>query len=55
MPLSEQLLEKLVCPQCKGKMDYEQAAEKLVCSECKLVYRIEDNIPVLLIDEAEKM
>ena len=55
MPISERLLEKLVCPQCKGKLDYDQAAEKLACADCKLVYRIEDNIPVLLVDEAEKM
>jgi uncharacterized protein YbaR (Trm112 family) len=55
VPISEQLLEKLVCPQCKGKLGYNRETEKLACDDCKLVYRIEDNIPVLLVDEAEKM
>ena len=53
MPLSKDLLEKLVCPQCKGGLDYKEDQERLICNACKLSYRVSDNIPVLLIDEAE--
>ena len=53
MPLSEKLLEKVVCPQCKGKLEYKESENRLICHACKLAYKITDNIPVLLIDDAE--
>ncbi len=55
MSLCEKLLEKLVCPQCKSKLDYIEKEELLNCEKCHLSYRITDNIPVLLLDEAEKI
>ena len=55
MALSEKLLEKLACPACKGKLEYDQKNERLKCHECKLAYRITEDIPVLLTDEAEKI
>jgi len=55
MPLLEKLLAKLVCPDCRGKLDYEENKDFLVCKKCRLTYRIIDNIPVLLPDEAEKL
>lgn len=55
MALSEKLLDKLVCPQCKSELEYMKKEERLNCNECKLMYPITDNIPVLLVDEAEKM
>lgn len=51
--LDEKLLEILVCPQCKGELEYDQEHDYLICSACKLKYRIEDDIPIMLIDEAE--
>lgn len=55
MVLSEKLLEKLVCPECKDKLEYQQQQERLVCSSCSVAYRIANNVPVLLKDEAEKL
>jgi len=55
MVLPEKLLEKLVCPQCRGKLEYQADKNRLVCGECKLVYTVRDSIPVLLVDEAEKL
>jgi uncharacterized protein YbaR (Trm112 family) len=54
MPLSPDLLSILVCPQCKGDLDYDQAAQTLSCPRCRLRYRIVDDIPVMLAEEAEK-
>lgn len=54
MALSNQLLEKLACPKCKGKLTYLEEDNQLLCDSCRLSYRITDNIPVLLIDEAEE-
>ena len=55
MPLSEKFLEKLVCPNCKGKLNYDAQKEKLICNQCRLVYRIDNEVPVLLSDEAENL
>jgi len=55
MTLPNQLLDKLVCPKCKGKLEYREDEDRLVCHSCRLSYRITDDIPVLLIDEAEQI
>lgn len=54
MPLSDELLEILVCPQCRGDLVYDRAAERLVCAQCRLRYPIVDDIPVMLVEEAER-
>lgn len=50
----KELLEILVCPQCKGKVHLQQKPQVIVCEHCRLVYPVRDGIPVMLIDEAEK-
>lgn len=55
MSLSPKLLEKLVCPTCKGKLTYEEEKERLVCQTCRVAYRINNDVPVLLADETEKL
>ena len=52
MALKPELLEILACPQCKGDLEYREAQQALLCHACKLRYRIEDDIPVMLIEEA---
>ncbi len=54
MPLSPELLSILVCPACKGDLVYEEGLRRLTCNACRLRYRIEDDIPVMLVEEAEK-
>jgi uncharacterized protein len=51
--LSKELLEILVCPACKGDLEYDQAGNKLICHACRLRYAIEDDIPIMLVEEAE--
>ncbi|MDZ4675300.1 MAG: Trm112 family protein [Gemmatimonadota bacterium] len=55
MSLAPELLEILVCPRCKGDLEYREEPESLVCQACRLVYRVEDDIPVMLIDEAQPL
>lgn len=50
--LSKDLLEILVCPACKQALEYRQNPESLKCPHCHRVYRVEDNIPIMLLDEA---
>ena len=52
--LDKELLDILACPKCKGDLEYDQENQKLICWACKLRYHIEDEIPIMLIDEAEK-
>ena len=52
MALKQDLLDILACPQCKGELEYREEEAALLCHACKLRYRIEDDIPVMLIDEA---
>ncbi len=55
MALSEDLLSILVCPQCKGDLEYNREESHLTCPVCKLRYRIVDDIPVMLVDQAERL
>jgi len=52
--LDESLLEILACPKCKGELEYKKEEDQLVCHHCRLIFRIEDDIPIMLIDEAQK-
>ena len=55
MGLSRELLDILVCPQCKGELEYRQSPEQLVCSVCRLIYGVKENIPILLVDQAHTL
>ena len=50
--LSKELLNILACPKCKGDVKYDK--NKLVCKKCRLKYNINDDIPDMLIEDAEK-
>jgi len=52
MSLDPVLIEILVCPKCRGELEYRDSDAELRCPACRLVYRIEDDIPIMLIDEA---
>lgn len=54
MSLDPQLLEILVCPNDRGDLDYRESEQRLVCTKCGYAYPIRDDIPVMLIDEAQK-
>ena len=53
MALDEQLLEILACPEDKGPLLYFPDEDALYNPRLKRTYRIDDDIPVMLIDEAE--
>lgn len=57
MSLKKELLDILVCPKCKGELDYRCGKEReaLICKRCRLLYPVKDGIPVMLIEEAEKI
>jgi uncharacterized protein YbaR (Trm112 family) len=55
MTINKELLEILACPKCKGDLTLTTEENGLDCTACKLRYPIRDNIPVMLIEEAETL
>jgi uncharacterized protein YbaR (Trm112 family) len=52
MTLSAKLLTVLVCPKCKGPLEYRESDPSLICAACRLRYPVRDDIPIMLADEA---
>ena len=50
--IDPKLLEILVCPLTKGRLDYDRARQELVSREARLAYPIRDGIPIMLPEEA---
>ena len=55
MAISQDLLDILACPKCKGNLRLTENPEGLACDACKLRYPIREDIPIMLIDEAESL
>jgi uncharacterized protein len=55
MSISKELIDILACPQCKGEIEYLPDGSGLLCRSCRLKYPIREEIPVMLIEEAEKI
>lgn len=53
--MDPRLLEILVCPLCKGPLDFIRDKGELVCKADRLAFPIRDGIPVMLEDEARAM
>ena len=53
MALDRRLLDILVCPEDKGPLVYREADGLLYNPRLRRIYRVVDDIPVMLIDEAE--
>lgn len=49
--ITKELLDILACPLCKTDVRLE--GDRIVCTECGRRYPIRDDIPIMLIDEAE--
>lgn len=50
--MDEELLSILACPKCKGPLALSGDGAWLRCAECRLRYRIDEGIPILLLEEA---
>ncbi len=52
MTLPPQLLAILVCPKCKGELEYREQESALICRADRLRFPIRNDIPIMLLDEA---
>ena len=55
MTLPKELLAILVCPKCRGDLEYRPDEPSLVCPACRLRYPVRDGIPIMLIAEASPL
>jgi uncharacterized protein YbaR (Trm112 family) len=53
--MDKKLLEVLVCPLCKGPLEYDRKAQELICKPDRLAFPIRDDIPVMLENEARQL
>jgi hypothetical protein len=55
MAIDNKLLMILVCPVCKGSLDYDRNSNELICRTDRLAYPVQDDIPVMLPAEARSL
>jgi uncharacterized protein YbaR (Trm112 family) len=55
MALHKELLDILACPESKQPLIYFEQENFLFCPASRLKYKIVDDIPIMLIDEAERL
>jgi hypothetical protein len=55
MALNKELLDILACPQCKGDLELTSKEDGLICRDCSLVYPIQEEIPIMLVEEAVQL
>ncbi|BAQ45339.1 MULTISPECIES: Trm112 family protein [Methylobacterium] len=53
--IDPKLLELLVCPLTKERLDYDAARQELISRSAKLAYPIRDGIPIMLPEEARQL
>lgn len=53
--INKDLVDILACPKCKERVVLNEDGTYLVCEKCRVQYPIEDDIPIMLIDRAEKL
>ena len=53
--LDLKLLSILVCPICKGALNYDKGANELICYADAIAYPIKEGVPVMLRNEARDL
>ncbi|MBN1830058.1 MAG: Trm112 family protein [Deltaproteobacteria bacterium] len=53
--VSNELLEVLACPACKGTLVAHERKGGLVCLSCRLLFPVREGVPIMLIDEASRL
>lgn len=53
--ISEELLDILACPACTGALEPDTDRSALLCRHCALSFPVQDGIPAMMIDQAERI
>jgi hypothetical protein len=53
--MEKRFLNILACPNCKGKLSFDETTQELICDLDKLAFAVREGIPVMLIDQARQI
>ena len=53
--MDTKLIELLVCPVTKGRLEYDREKHELISRSARLAYPVRDGIPVMLENEARTL
>ena len=53
--INPKLLEVIACPRCLGRLQYDKAHQRFICRYEHIAYPIENGVPVLLAEKAERL
>ena len=53
--MDTKLLELIVCPVTKGKLEFDREKQELISRSARLAYPVRDGIPILLENEARTL
>ena len=53
MAVSQELLDILVCPECRVPVKLTPDGQGLKCAQCRRVFPIKDDIPDMILDDAK--
>jgi uncharacterized protein YbaR (Trm112 family) len=52
MEITQEFVELMRCPACRGELRLKDDGSALKCTACRRVYAIKDDIPDLLVEHA---
>ena len=50
--MQQELLDILVCPLCKGPLQFDKVAQQLICHADQLAFPIQEGIPMMCVEDA---
>lgn len=53
--MNQEYLDILVCPLCKGSLQWQPEKQELWCKQSRLAYPLKDGIPYMLVNEAREL
>lgn len=53
--MDSRLLDIIACPICKGKLKFDKSNQELLCNVDALAYSIQDDIPLMIADQARQL
>ena len=53
--MNKKLMQLLVCPVCKGKLEYVKKQNEMICHRDGLAYPLRSGVPVLLEVDSRKI
>ncbi|MEF9944500.1 MAG: Trm112 family protein [Burkholderiaceae bacterium] len=53
--MDSRLIDLLVCPICKGPLEWKKAEQEFICQADRLAFPVRDGIPVMLESEARRL